>query len=87
MAQGRCFFVILSIKSKIFIHFLMRNPELLSRYQRTINIKKAIYQPLTKQNSHVSLITRIFVNNPNSLTCKAFVFLGVKQALINEFTG
>lgn len=60
---------------------------ILSRYQRSINIKKAIYQTLTKRESLVSLITPVFVNNPNSLACKAFVFLGVKQALINEFTG
>ena len=49
--------------------------------------KKAIYQALTKSEYHVSLITLFFVNNPNSLGYKAFVFLCVKQNYFNEFTG
>jgi hypothetical protein len=50
-----------------------------SHYQRLINIKKAIYQVVTKLTPRVSLITLFFVNNPNSLGYKAFVFLRVKQ--------
>ena len=52
---------------------------LVIRYQRLINTKKAIYQAVTNLERLLSLITYIFVNNPNSLGCKAFVFLRVKQ--------
>ena len=57
------------------------------RYQPLINIKKAIYQVVTKFKQLVSLITSFFVNKPNSLGCKGFVFLKVKQNYFNEFTG
>lgn len=57
-----------------------------SHYQRLINIKKAIYQVVTNSIPLVSLITLFFVNKPNSLGYKAFVFLRVKQNYFNEFT-
>lgn len=66
---------------------MSKEPLLTNHYQRPINIKKAIYQVLTKSNSLVSLITQFFVNNPNLLRTKGFVFLRVKQNYINEFTG
>ena len=50
-------------------------------YQRLINIKKAIYQVVRNSSPLVSLITLFFVNNPNSLAYKAFVFLRVKTEL------
>lgn len=57
-----------------------------SHYQRLINSKKAIYQVVTNSQPQVSLITLFFVNKPNSLGYKAFVFLRVKQNYFNEFT-
>jgi hypothetical protein len=68
------------------LYFVSGCIEFRIHYQRLINIKKAIYQVVTVFESLFSLITLFFVNNPNSLGCKAFVFLRVKQNYFNEFT-